>query len=114
MTTIATSASAVDGFNSNATTPDRQATDRAAERHEDSQLLGRLTGLFLLLVTGYLLLVTWPYPPPASTGAVKRSSTTRSVAKSVEIESMLATCLPSTTASRSLLPSGSLIVVVSG
>ena len=49
MTTIATSAPAVDNFYPNAATSDRRSTDRSAERHKDSQLLGRLTGLFFLI-----------------------------------------------------------------
>ncbi len=49
MTTIATSAPAVANFRQNATSSDRQSTDRSAESHKDSQLLGRLTGLFFLI-----------------------------------------------------------------
>jgi hypothetical protein len=49
MTTIATSAPAVANFHQSATSSDRQSTDRSAERHKDSQLLGRLTGLFFLI-----------------------------------------------------------------
>lgn len=49
MTTITTTALAVDNFHRNATTSDRRPTVGAAERHKDSQLLGRLTGLFFLI-----------------------------------------------------------------
>ena len=49
MTTITTTAPAVDNFHRNATTSDRRPTDGAAERHKDFQLLGRLTGLFFLI-----------------------------------------------------------------
>ena len=48
MTTIATSAPAVDTFHPNPTTSGR-STDRSSERQRDSQLLGRLTGLFFLI-----------------------------------------------------------------
>ena len=49
MTTIATSAPAVDDFPRDSTTSDRRPSDRAAERNKNAQLLGRLTGLFFLL-----------------------------------------------------------------
>jgi hypothetical protein len=48
MTTIATSAPAIDTLLQHATLG-RRLADRAAERDRDSQLLGRLTGLFFLL-----------------------------------------------------------------
>ncbi|MGN6102256.1 MAG: DUF4386 domain-containing protein [Devosia sp.] len=48
MTTIAPSAPAIDTLLQHATHGRRRA-DRAAERDKDSQLLGRLTGLFFLL-----------------------------------------------------------------
>ena len=50
MTTITTTAPAVEPMNSrypNATATDTPA--RSSERHKDTQLLGRLTGLFFLI-----------------------------------------------------------------
>lgn len=49
MTTITTTAPAVDSFHRTATTSDGRGTGRSTERHKDSQLLGRLTGLFFLI-----------------------------------------------------------------
>lgn len=49
MTTITTTAPAVDTFFRIAPAADQREIGRSAERHRDSQLLGRLTGLFFLL-----------------------------------------------------------------